>query len=119
MAEVTEYALVVMVSVLFVAGSAYVYTSFTSLESQVQLRATSASVSALVAQAVRNGSSLETLSLPTSTISCTSNTLRLSTSASTEVIASPLPCDFAVSVVGGVHVVQFFSNQAQLTIRVV
>jgi len=119
MAEILEYALVVMVSVLFIAGSAYVYDSFSSLESQLQLRAEAAAFSSLAAQAARNGSSLATVSLPTSTISCTAETLRLSTDSSTEILASPLPCDFEVTIAGGSHLVQFFSDQSELTIRVV
>jgi uncharacterized protein (UPF0333 family) len=118
MAEVVEYTLVVLVSVLFVGGSAYVYTSFASIESQAQLRAASATVSALVDEAVRNGSSLATISLPSSTISCTAETLRLSTSSATDAIASPLACDFEVTVTGGAHTIQFFSSHSQLTIRV-
>jgi len=118
MAEVVEYTLVVMVSVLFVAGSAYVYESFSSFESQAQLSAASATVSSLVDQAARNGSSVATFSLPSSTISCAGQTLRLSTATSTDVMASPLACDFDVTVSGGTHTVQFFSSEAELTIRV-
>jgi len=119
MAEVIEYTLVVMVSVLFVAGSAYVYDSFSSFESQAQLRAVAATVSALVDQAVRNGSSTATLSLPSSTISCSGETLRLITPSSTDVVASPVACDFQVTVGAGTHTIQFFSSLSELTIRVV
>jgi uncharacterized protein (UPF0333 family) len=117
-AELIEYALVIMVSVLFVAGSAYVYESFSSLESQLQLRAATNEVSTLVSQALRNGSSVATISLPTSTISCSSQTIRLTTSTSTDVLASPLACDFNVTVTGGSHTVQFFTGGSELTIRV-
>ena len=119
MAEVIEYTLVVMVSVLFVAGSVYVYDSFSSFESQAQLRAASATVAALAYQAARNGSSSATVSLPGSTISCAGDTLRLSTASSTDAMASPLACDFEVTVTGGTHTIQFYSIQSQLTIRVV
>jgi uncharacterized protein (UPF0333 family) len=118
MTEVIEYTLVVMVSVLFVAGSAAVYTSFSSLESQLQLRAMSAAVSALVDQAVRNGSSVATLSLPDSTISCNGDTLRLTAGSATGTLPSLLPCDFDVKVEAGAHELQFFSSQSLLTMKV-
>ena len=118
MAELVEYALVVSVSFLFVVGSVYVYDSFSGLESRLQLRAASATVSDLVAQAVRNGSSQATVSLPSSTISCSAGTIRLSTSTSTDSEASPLACDFAVTVSGGSHTVQFFATDSELKIRV-
>jgi hypothetical protein len=118
MVEVVEYTLVVMVSVLFVAGSAAVYSSFNSLESQLQLRAMSATVSQLVAQAARNGSSLATLSFPDSTISCSGGALRLSTGSASGTLPSPLTCSFEVSVTAGTHVLQFFSSGSQLTMKV-
>ena len=48
MAETVEYALVVMVSALFVAGSIATYGAFASFESGVQFRAEFQAISALV-----------------------------------------------------------------------
>jgi hypothetical protein len=55
MTELVEYTLVVMVSTLFVAGSAFVYNSFTGFEASLQLKAAFDAVSGTAIQAVEGG----------------------------------------------------------------
>ena len=108
-----------MVSVLFIGGSVAIYNSFSSSESQLQLRVLSSTVSALVEETVRNGSAEATVSLPATTFDCTDAAIRLTTSSGTVALASPLPCSFGFDVTAGTHVLQFAIESAQLVVRVV
>lgn len=118
MTEIVEYTLVVMVSTLFVAGSVVAYNSFSAFESGLQLRAAFAAVSGLASQAIENGSSRGTMTLPDSTISCAGGSLSLSSGASTEGQSVPIACDFAVKVTGGSHVLRFSERYSHLVLSV-
>jgi hypothetical protein len=116
--ELVEYCLVVMVSTSFVAGSVVAYNAFSSFESGLQLRATFAEVSALAAQAVDEGSSRATLSLPASTIECGHDSLQVSTGPAAISESLPVDCDFSLNVGAGLHTILFTTRSAQLDLSV-
>jgi len=118
MAEVVEYSLVVLVSSLFVAGSVVVYNSFTSFESDLQLKATFAAVSNLASQAVVNGSAMERLSMPASTIACLGSSMTVSLGSQGLSQSLPVTCDFDLGVSSGVHTLMFRAVGARLNLSV-
>ena len=118
MTETLEYALVVMASTLFVAGSVATYGSFSSFESELEFRAEVHAVSSLVHAAIVNGSSRAALSLPSSTLACTSGTLTLSSGSTEDAIEVGLPCDFQVNLTQGTHALAFAVDSKRLTLKV-
>ncbi len=107
MAEIVEYSLVVLVSALFVSGSVVVYGSFTSFESDLQLRATYAAVSNLASQAAENGSATASLSMQGTTIGCSGDSLVVSVGSKGLAGSIPSSCDFVLDVPSGVHDLTF------------
>jgi len=118
MVELVEYSLVFMVSMLFIAGSAVTYTSFTSYESRLQAQAEFASVSSLAAQATKGGNSHETLLLPESTIECDHGSLTVTVGSVTEAQSMAVSCDFTDRLNGGIHVISFTTGAAGLGLLV-
>lgn len=118
MTEIVEYSLVVMVSTLFVGGSVVAYNSFSSFESGLQLRATFAAVSSLATQAIENGSSRASITLPDSAISCHGGSLSVTSGTATEGQDVPASCDFYVRVGGGPHIIRFREVSSQLELSV-
>ncbi|HUH82342.1 MAG TPA: hypothetical protein VLX33_00515 [Nitrososphaerales archaeon] len=118
MVELVEYALVVMVSTLFVGGSVLVYGEFTTFESGISLRAAFDGVSALASKAIVNGSATATLPVPSSTITCQGQTLSMTVGGSSLDEVLPLGCSFAVSVPAGVHTLKFCNDSSRLDLSV-
>ena len=118
MAVLIVYALVVMVSTLFVAGSVLVYGGFTAFESGLSLRAAFDGVSGLVSKAIANGSAFATMPIPSSTIECQGGTLSMTAGGSSINDTFPLGCAFAVSVPGGVRTIEFRDDSSQLELSV-
>ena len=118
MTEIIEYALVVMVSTLFVTGSAVVYDSFAYFESNLQLRGTYATLSELAARAVDSGTASARLSLPPSTIGCERGSLTLDFGSRGLAASVPANCGFEVSVAGGEHELVFTSAHGTLSLQV-
>ena len=118
MAETVEYALVVLASTLFVAGSVATYASFSSFESGLQFKAEVQAVSSLVSVALVNGSSEATLSMAPSTLSCTSGILSLSSGSSNESLGVGLPCAFRVNLAPGPHALAFAVDSDRFTLSV-
>jgi NO-binding membrane sensor protein with MHYT domain len=108
MTEILEYALVALVSSIFVAGSVGAYGAFSSFESNLQLRTTFASVSDLASSASLHGTSMASLEFPpSSTLSCSEGTLSLTTGPSVLAGSIPLNCQFAINLSAGNHKVTF------------
>ncbi|HYC11874.1 MAG TPA: hypothetical protein VEC02_04350 [Nitrososphaerales archaeon] len=118
MAEIVEYCLVVLVSSFFVAGSVVTYASFSSFDSELQLRAAFATMAGLASEAIRNGSAGAAVLLPSSTIACAGGSLSLSAGNYTESENVPVSCDFHVSVNQGSHLLQFSDRSAWLFLSV-
>ena len=118
MTELVEYSLVMMVSTLFIAGSAATYGTFSSFEAGLQFRAAFAAVSGLASEAVMNGSSAASVSLPALTIRCQGGGLSVASGSLSETQNLPVACDFSVVVSGGPHVVRFSENSSRLVISV-
>jgi hypothetical protein len=118
MAEIVEYTLVVMVSVLFVSGSIATYDSFSAFESSLQFRADSAALARLASQAALNGSSEATLTLPSSTLGCQGGELKFTSGTFSAVQGVPLACDFTASLTAGAHPVRFYGNGSELELAV-
>lgn len=118
MTEIVEYSLVVMVSTLFIAGSVITYNSFSSFESGLQLRAAFAAVSGLASQAIVNGTSRASLTLPASIIRCEGGSLSLSTGTATERERAPMACDFVAPFNGGSYVLEFSTLSSRLVLSV-
>ncbi len=118
MAETVEYALVVMASALFVAGSVATYGSFSTFESGVQFRAEFQAVSALASAALVNGSSRGTYALPASTISCESGVLSVAAGSMSRSLSIGSPCEFLVVTTQGSHTLSFSMQSSRLTLAV-
>ena len=118
MVELLEYAVVVMVSTLFVAGSALVYGGFTSFESGLSLRTAFRGVSELALDAIANGSATRTMSTPASVIACQGGTLSMKVGGSALNETIPAGCAFVVSVPAGVHTLVFRDPSSGLELRV-
>jgi hypothetical protein len=108
MAEVFEYALVALVSSIFVAGSVGAYGAFSSFENNLQLRTTFSSVSDLANSAALHGSSMATLNFPpSSNLACSGGSLSLTTDSSAMTGSIPLKCQFAIDLSPGKHEITF------------
>jgi len=118
MVELLEYALVVMASMLFVAGSVLFYGGFTTFESGLALHASFDGVSGLVSEAIANGSAVATMSIPSSAITCQGGMLSMKAGGSSLNESVPLGCAFEVSVPGGVHTLEFRDDSSQLELSV-
>ena len=118
MTEILEYCLVVMVSSLFVAGSAATYVSFSGFVADVQFKAASSAVSALAMEALANGTSNAALALPPSTISCEGGVLAFASGSRVALEHLSAPCSFDLSVPGGTHEVVFSRNGSGLSMEV-
>ena len=118
MAEILEYALVVLVGSLFVGGSVAVYSAFASAEAGVSLRASYDEIHWLASRAVANGSSSASLLLPPSTVSCSGGVLTVSAGGSTESGTVPAACEFSVSLGAGEHRLLFSDEAASLGLAV-
>lgn len=118
MVELLEYALVVMVSTLFVAGSVTVYGEFATFESGLSLHATFDGVSGLVSEAIANGTATATLAVPSATITCQGGRLGITAGGSSLEESIPLGCAFDVSITGGVHTLEFLDRSSQLELSV-
>jgi hypothetical protein len=118
MAELVEYSLIVMVSLLFVAGSVVTYSSFSALESQLQFSGASAEVTGLASQAVENGTSSASLSLPMSTIRCDDGLLTISSGQMTREQDLPVVCNFSLPVSSGPHLLRFTVTSSRLVLLV-
>jgi len=118
MAELVEYSLVVLVSTLFIAGSVVVYNSYSSFESDLELRATFAAVSSLASQAAENGSSMAELSMPATTIGCEGNSLIVTLGSKTLGQNLTTKCDFMLNIPSGVHKLLFKMGGTGLALSV-
>lgn len=118
MVELFEYALVVMVSSLFVAGSAVAYGEFAAFESGLSLRAAFSGVSELATEATVSGTAARTMSIPSSMITCQGGNLSMEVEGSALSERVPLGCAFAVSVLAGVHTLEFSDVSSELELSV-
>ena len=107
MAELLEYTLAVLVSSLFIAGSVGTYAAFSTFESNMQLKATFASVNDLAYTASIHGNARADLNFPPSTLSCAGGRLSLSTSDSVQSGTVPYDCQFTLILASGTHSVDF------------
>ena len=117
MTEVVEYALVVMVSALFITGSVAVYDSFSAFESNLQLKGTMASITDVAYKALAAGNASGRVSVPESTIGCEDGSLTLSSGSEGFASQVPAECDFAVSLPPGEHALIFSVSSGNLTLE--
>jgi len=118
MSEITEYALVVMASMLLVSGSVEVYNSFSGMESRLQLGGTYVTISGLAYRAVATGTANATIAIPSSTISCENSALTLSFGSLGIARSVPVSCDFVDSVAAGEHSLAFTVSSGELKLVV-
>jgi len=118
MAEIVEYVLAVMASTLLLTGSVFVYNSFASYESALQLRGAFSAVAQVVDGALVNGRATSALPLPESTIGCEESTFYVSVGAGAISQAIPAQCDFQARISAGTHLVSFTTVSGQLNITV-
>jgi len=118
MAEILEYTLVFLVSTLFVTGSVATYNSFSSWASELQFHEAFKVITGLATQAMSNGSSLATMSLPTATIQCLDGSLTLSTKSSSASQSLPTGCSFSFNLEVGAHTLAFTEKSSQLSLSV-
>lgn len=118
MAEITEYSLVLLVSMLFVGASMAIYGAYTKFESASEVSASVAALVPLALQAAETGTASATILLPASTISCSDGLFAISTSGSVQNQRLPVDCNFSVVIPGGIHIVRFFSYASALSLVV-
>jgi len=118
MAELVEYALAIMASTLLMTGSVFVYNSFTSYETELQLRGTFAAVVNVADAALVNGSAVSTLTLPEATVGCQGSTLHLGVGSGEISQGIPAKCDFQARISAGTHLVSFRATSGRLDLSV-
>ncbi len=118
MSEIVEYALVALVSTLFVAGSVATYGSFSSFAAGLEFRAEFLAVSSMASQALANGSSTATVTIPASTFTCRSGTLTVASGQFSEGVNVRMSCDFALTEAQGRHTLEFSVRSSQLVLAV-
>lgn len=117
MAEVLEYAFVLLASSLLLFFSAATYRSFSGTVSSAEFHASFASVVGTAANAVETGSSSLTLVLGRSTLSCHDGQLALASGSLSSTYQLPVTCDFSVSPPSG-SVTLSFTYDGSLSLRV-
>ncbi len=118
MAELFEYSLAIIASVLLSGASVQVYSSYTNTVTGLQFKSTFDSVLSLATQSLGNGSSRATIDFQASTLSCSGGVLSL-TSASDHVSASVNnSCNFSYQIQPGLHTLVFAGNPSGLSLRV-
>ncbi len=118
MAELFEYSLAIIASVLLSGASVEVYSSYTDTVRGLQFKSTFNSVLGLATQSLDNGSSRATIDFQASTLSCSGGVLSL-TSASESASASVNDsCSFSYQIVPGPHTLAFTGEPSGLTVRV-
>jgi len=117
MTEVIEYALVVMVSALFITGSVAVYNSFSTFESNLQLKGTLASITDAAYKATAAGNASARVSVPESTIGCEDGSLTLSSGPEGFASQVPAECNFSISLPPGEHALLFSVSSGNLTLE--
>ena len=118
MAEILEYCLVFLVSMLFVAGSVATYGSFSGFASGLQFRVASSSISRIAAEALANGTAAATVTVPPSTLACRGAVLTFASGTLSSSVNIPGGCDFSFSLSGGEHSLGFSYGRQQLTATV-
>lgn len=118
MAEILEYSLVVLVSTMFVAGSVLSFGAFGSFETGVSAKNEYSALSVLAQEAAGGGSSRAVLSLPRSVVSCQGGVMTVESGTYSQKGGIGSPCNFAVSVEAGSHVVVFAEGRAGLNLSV-
>ena len=103
MTEIVEYALVILVSSIFVAGSLGSYGLFTSFESNLQLKTNFASLSNVEYSAAIHGSAMAVLDFPPmSSLNCAGGLLSLRAGPSIMTESVPEDCQFSINLAQGV-----------------
>jgi hypothetical protein len=110
MVELIEYALAVMASTLFVAGSVLVYGAYSSFESGLSLHAGFDAISGLALKAEGGGIARATMSLPSSTISCEHGALSFSVGSASQTVSLPVDFSFSMKVSAGLHTLIFIGG---------
>jgi hypothetical protein len=116
--ELFEYFLTLAVSSLFVGASAVVYVSYTSLQANLEFHALFRDLLSLASQALENGSSLATLPMPDSTITCSQGILSFNSGAASERQGIGASCAFSVNVARGTREILFSAVASQLSLVV-
>ena len=118
MAELLEYCLVFMVSMLFVAGSVATYDSFTRFTTALQFRLASSSISGLVSDAIARGGATGAFAVPPSTVTCEGGLLTFESGGMSQQQRVAASCDFEAVVPGGTHSFGFSYGSRRLNMTV-
>ncbi|MDG6902205.1 MAG: hypothetical protein JRM80_09630 [Nitrososphaerota archaeon] len=118
MVELLEYTMVLLVSTLFVAGSAETYSIFSGYYSGLEFRAASSSVFSLATEALAGGSAAGSVSVPRSTVSCSGGVLTFASGGTSRTEATGESCDFSLDVQAGVRAFDFAFTAGRLTLTV-
>ena len=118
MTETFEYALVVMASSLFIAGSVTVYGAYSSFEAGASADAAYSEIHWLASRAIENGSAWATVLMPATAVTCQGSRLTVSVGSETRSGTLPAGCDFSFSLAGGAHRLRFTRTEAGLGVTV-
>lgn len=118
MAELLEYALVVLTSTLVVGFSVVSYSGYTSSVDSAARRAALSSYVALAFGAVEHGGSSASLALDDASLSCDSGTLTFRSGSLTGGAMLPADCHFSYPGVTGTHKLTFVYSSGVLSLEV-
>jgi hypothetical protein len=118
MAEVAEYALVLLASSLLVGGSIAVATRFGSSAAGAEDRAALGSLDSLASAAFDRGSASARIPVSGAMVECHGATLELSSKSYNGTAPVLLPCDFAYGPLGGVRTFNFTCRGGALELEV-
>jgi len=118
LAELIEYAFVVLLSAAFTGASVEVYSQYTNTRQTLETRAAFAALVELAHEAAWNGTSASRVAIPDADLACSSGVLTLTTSSEVENASIGIPCSFAYRFAAGVHYFEFRASPTQLLLEV-
>jgi len=118
LAEILEYALVFLTSVLVVTFSFGVYSSYAGALAEAQYRAGFSSLTTVAMASIEHGDSSITLSLKNVTLSCHDGYFSFAAPSFSASTTLPAACDFAYVEVSGTHTFAFSSSGGSVDLEV-
>jgi hypothetical protein len=119
MAEVLEYSLVFLLSLVMAGSSILISSSFISDSRGLQNRAAFSGLTDAAWRAVEQGNADDSITLATATISCTDGNMSLSSPYYSASVSLPVGCDFGFPQVEGTRQIEFSFSNGRLGLEVV
>jgi hypothetical protein len=118
MAQVLEYALVFVCSLMVAGFSAGAYTTYLSAVYRTQSEVQVTTIADAAAAALRDGSGTVTADISGVTMACHGDTLYVVSGSATKTVPAAGGCDFSLLGFSGVHRLTFVSGPGPLSVGV-